>query len=179
MIKVTIPASELFDERTGEFLSLKKDITLSLEHSLVSISKWEAKWHKPFISKDPKTKEELLDYVRCMTLTPNVDPNVYNFINNNVLQEIVAYIDDSQTATWFSEDKKPPSREIITSEVSYYWMVALQIPFECQKWHLNRLLTLVRICNIKNQPDKHNRKMTAKERSALNKARRAKHRSRG
>lgn len=158
---------------------LKKDVHLTLEHSLVSISKWEAKWHKPFISKEPKTTEELLDYVRCMTLTQNVDPLVYNFIDNSVLKQITDYIEDSMTATWFSEDKKPPSREIVTSELIYYWMVALQIPFECQKWHLNRLMTLIKICSIKNDPSKNKKKMSAKERSALNKARRAKHHSKG
>lgn len=179
MLKVTIPEFEMFNEETSEFVSCKKQ-DLCLEHSLVSISKWESKWKKPFMGKEAKTSEETIDYIRCMTITKNVDPNCYLGIPISILKEINAYIDDSMTATWFREQKGRPNREIITSELIYYWMIAYTIPFECQKWHLNRLLTLIRICSIKNAPAK---KMSKSEVLAnnrkLNAARRSKAHSRG
>ena len=155
MLKITIPpADQLWDEARQEFIQTK-ETELCLEHSLVSVSKWEAKWHKHFIHNKDLTSEMLLDYIRCMTLTQNVDPNVYYVLDEKSVREIKEYIDDSHTATWFAEsNEKKFSRDIITSEIIYYWMIALQIPFECQKWHLNRLLTLIRVCNEKNQPEK-------------------------
>lgn len=154
MLQITIPAGEQWDEEKQEFLVTKKQI-LTLEHSLVSLSKWESKWRKPFLSKTPKTREEELDYVKCMTITQNVDPAVYNFITNENMKQINEYIDSPMTAAWFSEEeKRKHSNEQITSETIYYWMIALNIPFECQKWHLNRLLTLIRFCNAKNTPPK-------------------------
>ena len=180
MLTISIPERELFDEASGEFINVKAQ-NLVLEHSLVSISKWEAKWCKPFISKDQRTNEEVMDYVRCMTITPNVDPMVYKVLTPENLKTINEYIDAPMTATWFSEDKnRKINREVITSELIYYWMVALQIPFECQKWHLNRLLTLVRICNIKNQPPKKMSKRDIMSRNrSLNAARRAASGSKG
>ena len=175
MLKVTIPGCELFDENTGEFTSTS-DITIAIEHSLVSLSKWESKWEKPFIGKK-LTPEESIDYVRCMTLTQNVDPDIYKYIPNDVMEQIVKYIDSKQTATWFREDKpKNGYRKTITSEVIYYWMISCGIPFECQKWHLNRLLTLIRVCQEESKPE---RKMTAQERQALNMARRKKYKTKG
>jgi len=173
MLQITIPAVELWDERKQEFITTKEQ-TLQLEHSLVSISKWESKWCKPFLSKQEKTFEETLDYIKCMTITPNVDPEVYNYLTNENIEEINNYINAPMTATYFSDDKTvKPSREQITAELIYYWMIALNIPFECQYWHLNRLLTLIKVCNIKNQPPK---KMSKKEimrrNAALNAARR-------
>ena len=161
MLQITIPISpEGWDERKEEFVDAKT-VTLQLEHSLVSISKWESKWHKPFLSKEPKTVEETIDYIKCMTLTQNVKPEVYNHLSKENIEEINAYIDDPKTATTFSKDRKSArSREIITSELIYYWMIALNIPFECQKWHLNRLLTLIRVCEVKNTPGK---KMSQRE----------------
>lgn len=156
MLKLTIKGHEEFNNDTMEFI-YTKDTTIVLEHSLVSISKWESKFHKPFISKDKKTSEEILYYIQCMTITQNVDPNIYNLLTVENIDEVNKYIDDSMTATWFNDSKQPSGRtnsETITSELIYYWMIALQIPFECQKWHLNRLLVLIRICNIKNQPHK-------------------------
>lgn len=181
MLTINIKGKELYNSNTREFIQVK-DTTLTLEHSLVSISKWEGKWHKPFISKDKKTNEETIDYIRCMTITQNVDPNVYLVLSENNVKEINDYIDDPMTATWFTEAKNPNvpspprrSSEQITSELIYYWMVALQIPFECQRWHLNRLLVLVRICNIKNQPSKKASKHDVMSRNAaLNAARRKK-----
>lgn len=174
MLQITIPEVELWDESKKEFVRTKSQ-TLSLEHSLVSISKWEAKWHKPFISKESKTNEETIDYIRCMTITQNVDQDVYNYLTQANLKEINKYIDDPMTATWFNERKdvpKPPNREQITSELIYYWMIALEIPMDCQRWHLNRLFTLIRICNLKNKPaKKQSKKETLSNNAALNAAR--------
>lgn len=173
MLTIKINGREEYNPKTREFINTK-DTVLSLEHSLVSVSKWEAKWHKPFLSKDAKTLEETIDYVKCMTITQNVDPNVYQLLTKENLKEINDYISDPMTATWFNERGNAPKRnsEQITSELIYYWMVALQIPFECQKWHLNRLLVLVRICNIKNQPSKkYSKKDVMSKNAALNAAR--------
>ena len=161
MLQITVPISpEIWDEKNEEFIE-PKTASLQLEHSLVSISKWESKWHKPFLSKEPKTVEETIDYIKCMTLTQNVKPEVYDHLSKENIEEINAYIDDPKTATTFSKDRKSArSREIITSEFIYYWMIALNIPFECQKWHLNRLLTLIRVCEVKNTPGK---KMSQRE----------------
>lgn len=176
MLNIIIPAQELFNEKTNEFYK-SKEYSLSLEHSLVSISKWESKWHKPFLSKNEKTAEEVKDYIRCMTLTQNVDSSVYSLLTSENINEIEKYIDDPMTATWFSDhspnSNKAPSREIITAEIIYYWMISFNIPIECQKWHLNRLLTLIRVCNIKNSTDKKMSKAdTLKQNRALNAARR-------
>ena len=176
MLRITIPGDEQWDAGKEEFVQMRKDQPLQLEHSLVSISKWESKWCKPFIRKEPMTDEEIVDYVRCMTLTQNVDPEAYRFLTNENIEEVNQYINAPMTATWFSEEKNGKSKgdkgEQITSELIYYWMIALNIPLECQKWHLNRLLTLIRVCNIKNQPPK---KMSKKEimsrNAALNAAR--------
>ncbi len=173
MLQITIPAVELWDERKQEFVTTKEQ-TLQLEHSLVSISKWESKWCKPFLSKQEKTFEETLDYIKCMTITQNVDPEVYNYLTNKNIEEINKYIDAPMTATYFSDEKNSKtSREQVTAELIYYWMIALNIPFECQKWHLNRLLTLIKVCNIKNQPPKkRSRKEIMSRNAALNAARR-------
>ena len=173
MLQITIPAVELWDERKQEFVTTKEQ-TLQLEHSLVSLSKWESKWCKPFLTKQEKTFEETLDYIKCMTITQNVDPEVYNYLTNENIEEINKYIEAPMTATYFSDDKTvKPSREQITAELIYYWMIALNIPFECQKWHLNRLLTLIKVCNIKNQPPKkRSRKEIMSRNAALNAARR-------
>lgn len=172
MLQITIPAVELFDETINEFVYTKEQ-TLQLEHSLVSLSKWEAKWGKAFLSKNEKTKEEVLDYVKCMTITPNVKPEVYNLLTTENFAQINKYIEAPMTATYISEDKTGKgNREIVTSELIYYWMIALNIPFECQKWHLNRLLTLIRVCNIKNAPPKkRSRRELMSRNAALNAAR--------
>lgn len=176
MLTINIPPTELWDETKNEFIEFpgKK---LQLEHSLVSLSKWESIWKKPFITptSQPKTREETLSYVRCMTITQNVDPYVYRFLTNDNLEAIRQYIDDPMTATTFQSPGNS-SKEIVTSEVIYYWMITFGIPMECQKWHLNRLLTLVRVCSIKNQPAKkmsnrqilsNNAKLNAARRAAL------------
>lgn len=180
MLTITIPATELFDEKTQTFFSTKEQ-TLQLEHSLVSLSKWESKWCKPFLSKDEKTLAETIDYIKCMTITQNVDPNTYNFLSKSNIEEINGYIGAPMTATTFYEDPQGSGRkETVTSELIYYWMIALNIPMECQKWHLNRLLTLIRVCNIKNSPPKKMAKGDIMRRNAaLNAARRQQLNSKG
>ena len=184
MLKITIPACpEQYDELTNTFLPATKEQTLTLEHSLVSISKWEAKWHKPYLDKEEKPIEETIDYIRCMTLTQNVDPNVYTALSAfpRILQQVSVYINQPMTATTFSKRNESPNKEVITSELIYYWMVAYNIPFDpCQKWHLSRLLTLINICNVKNAPQKKmSRQETLAKNRALNAARRKKMNTRG
>lgn len=167
MLQITIPAGEEYDEVNNEFI-VSKECVLQLEHSLVSLSKWESKWCKPFLTKDIKSIDETIDYIRCMTLTQNVNPEAYKFINQENIDLVSEYIDATMTATTFSKDaNKAINREIVTTEIIYYWMIALNVPFECQKWHLNRLLTLINVCNIKNQPPK---KMGKKEVFSRNRA---------
>lgn len=170
MLKVTIPAVEGFNEKTNQFVDIIPETTLQLEHSLLSLSKWESKWKKPFLSQSPtdsRTTEETLDYIRCMTLNSNIDPNVYSYIPTAEFNKIIQYIEDPMTATTFGKKDNGGVKQVITSEIIYYWMIALNIPFECQKWHLNRLLTLVRVCSEKNAPQK---KMSTREIMARNKA---------
>ena len=173
MLQIVIPGQELWDEQKQEFINTKEQV-LQLEHSLISLSKWEAKWCKVFLSRQEKTQEEIIDYIKCMTITPNVDPEVYNHLTRENIKEIEDYIAAPMTATYFSSDNAgKSSREQVTSELIYYWMIALNIPFECQKWHLNRLLTLIKVCNIKNQPPKKMSKREIMSRNAaLNAARR-------
>lgn len=167
MLLITIKPGELYNEEENVFIQSTKEQILQLEHSLVSVSKWESKWCKPFLTNLDKTREESIDYVRCMTITPNVDPNIYGLLSQENINEVGRYIEQPMTATTFaSSSGKRPNKEIITSEIIYYWMIAHSIPFECQKWHLNRLLTLISVCNIKNQPQK---KMTRQELLAFNK----------
>lgn len=182
MLKIHIPETEAYSSEYNKFINVKATDVV-LEHSLISISKWEAKYHKAFLDNNvEKTNDELIDYIRFMSLSSNVDPNVFKLIPSEELDRIIKYIKDSQSATTFKDrDGGRASREIITSELIYYWMVALQIPFECQKWHINRLLTLIKICNIKNDPKKN--KMPKSEVYAQNKIlnaqRRAKLHSKG
>lgn len=181
MLPISIPiVPEQWDEQKQEFIPPKMQM-LCLEHSLVSISEWEARWNKPFLSKDEKTVEEVLDYVKCMTLTPNVSSQAYKHLTHQNFAQINEYIEAPMSATKFYSDKiSGRSREQITSELIYYWMIALNIPFECQTWHLNRLLTLIRICSIKNQPPKkHSRREIMSRNAALNAARRSKLHSKG
>ena len=180
MLQITIPSIELWDESKEEYVYMKER-TLQLEHSLVSLSKWESKWCKSFISNKNITEEETMDYIRCMTLTQNVPKEVYDYMPDSIIEQITAYINAPMTATYFSKiDNSKSSREPITSELIYYWMIALNIPFECQKWHLNRLLTLIRVCSIKNTPPKKMSKRAVMSRnSALNAARRQQLGSRG
>ena len=160
MLRITIPAVELWDEVKEEFITAEKEQTLMLEHSLVSLSKWESKWCKPFLSKEAKTSEETIDYIKCMTITQNIDESIYDRLTSSNINAVMDYIEAPMTATTFSGQTKQGAKEIVTSEVIYCSMIALNIPMECQKWHLNRLLTLIRVCNIKNTPPK---KMSRRE----------------
>lgn len=184
MLRITIPAvnREDFDEEKGEFVYTKrKEQTLTLEHSLVSLSKWEAKWCKPFLDKKDKTEEETLDYIRCMIVTPNVDPDIVNFLTAENIEEIHKYIAAPMTATTINDQQNGGGNgEIMTAELLYYYMFAFTIPIECQKWHLNRLITLIRIFNVKNGPSKKMSKGEIMSRNAaLNAQRRAQMKTRG
>lgn len=188
MLEITIPEQhyEFFDDNIEEFINVNiKETKIHIEHSLISLKKWEQKWHVPFLGKVDKTYDEITDYIRCMTLTNGIDPEVYHWIPENVLNEVIEYIKDPMTATWFREENgligaQKNSREIITAEIIYYWMISLSIPVEFQKWHLNQLLTLIKVVNIKNgKPRKKDPKTAARERVALNKKRREQYNSKG
>ena len=173
MLQIRIPlTAEGWDEEKEEFV-LPEEQVLNLEHSLISLSKWESTWCKPFYSKKEKTNEEIIDYVKCMTLTRNVDPDVYNHLTSENLRQIHAYIEAPMTATTFSNTGNgKKNRETVTSELIYYWMISLNIPSEYEKWHLNRLVTLIEVCSIKNAPPKKRSKSEImKENAALNAAR--------
>lgn len=184
MLTIVIPpkVSEEYDSKNNKFIYkiIHEAVTLQMEHSLISISKWESKWHKPFLASEI-SGEKLLDYIKCMTLTHNIDDEAYNRLTDQNIKSIIDYINDPMTATTFSKKENvKPNRETITSEVIYYWMVELKIPVEFEKWHINRLLTLIRVCEIKNTPPK---KMSKKDvmanNAALNAARRKKYNSKG
>jgi hypothetical protein len=154
MLTIVVPLVESFDEESEEFV-VTDSMTLELEHSLVSLSKWESTHEKPFLGKDPKTTEETLDYIRCMVIGENPPAEIFQKLSKENFEEINAYLEAKMTATWFNEPPGPPKANIvITAELVYYWMVALEIPFECENWHLNRLFTLIRICDIKGQKPK-------------------------
>lgn len=156
MLTIIIPEKELFNDETQKFLTIK-ETKLTLEHSLVSLSKWEQNWEKPFLGKEERTTPETLDYIRCMVISPEDLPEHYfTAIPNDEIERVSEYIARKMTATWFNEPKtNRQSGEVITAEIIYYWLIALQIPFiPVETWHLNRLLTLVRVTNIKNDPKK-------------------------
>nr|DAU02039.1 MAG TPA: hypothetical protein [Caudoviricetes sp.] len=179
MLTITIPAVEMWDEKEEQFV-YSPETTLELEHSLVSLSKWESKWQKPFLSGKEKTEEEVLDYIKCMTLTPNVSPIIYDHLSEDNITDINRYIDAPMTATTFSDRNNKPSREIITAELIYYWMITANIPFKCEEWHLNRLLTLIKVCGIKNSPPKKMSKREIMSRNAsINAARKKQLNTRG
>lgn len=177
MREIVIPAGELWDEKLEMFIDNDRPTKLQLEHSLVSISKWESKWHKPFLVDGEKTIEETRDYIKCMTLTKNVNPDIYCFLSQENIRDVKAYIDDPMTAAWFSDKdgKGKINGEQITSDLIYYWMTVFNIPSEYQKWHLNRLITLIKICDIKSRPAKKvSSDETIRNYAALNAARRKK-----
>lgn len=178
MLQITVPENEFFDNDSNQFIKTKEQI-LYLEHSLISISKWESFWKIPFLSST-KTDEQLRDYIRLMTITQNVSPYVYYSLTNENIKQIKDYIDDDMTATTFNEKNQKTNRSIITAEIIYYWMISLGIPFECQKWHLNKLLALIRVCNIKNQPAKKmNKNQILSRNHALNKQRQKMYNTKG
>lgn len=184
MLKLEVKEGDLFDPNTESFISSKGGV-LTLEHSLVSLSKWESKWKVPFLNNKNLTVEQAVDYIKCMTITQNVDPNVYLMLTTDQIKEVNQYIEDPMTATTVNDRHLPGrgSKKVITSELIYYWMTALNIPFECQKWHLNRLLMLIKVASIEQEPDKNKAKMPMRDamsqQHALNAMRRARYRSKG
>lgn len=184
MLTITIKAGEVFDEVNSRIIEIE-DTKIVLEHSLLSLTKWEEKWHKPFIGNKDLSEEMILDYIKCMTITQNVNPLVYDFLSVENIEEIKKYIADPMTATWFGDGSqngvKGMHTEIVTAEVIYSWMIACGIPFECQKWHINKLTTLIRVCSEKNNPDKKKMsvKQTMMQNDQLNKMRRAQMNSKG
>lgn len=181
MLELTFEKVDLFDEATQQFVVLPER-KIEFEHSLVSLSKWESKWEKPFLSSSERTDAETLDYIKCMALTPGIPDETFNYISQENLDRISDHINAKMTATWFTDrNAKKPNREVITAELIYYWMISLTIPFECQNWHLNRLLTLIRVCNEKNNPNKKkmSRSEIAARNRALNEQRRAQMKSNG
>lgn len=174
MLTIKLETTRFFNEATDEIITVPGR-EIQMEHSLISLSKWESKWKVPFLSDNPRTTEQTLDYLACMTITKGIDPMVFQSLPSATTEEISKYINDAQTATTISNNGNK-SRQIITAEVIYGWMVALQIPFECEKWHLNRLLTLVQVCNENNKGDKKmsrsERASAIERRKAMNQARR-------
>ena len=179
MLRLIIALAENFDESTNEFVATNT-VMLELEHSLVSLSKWEAKWELPFLNNTDKTQEQVLDYIRMMFSGDEFPEHLLEMLNDKHYEQIKNYIEAKMTATWFSEKKESPSNEIITAELIYYWMIALGIPFDCENWHLNRLLTLIKVCNIKNAPkDKLSAREIGERNRALNEQRRRELNSKG
>lgn len=191
MLEIVIPgAKDDWDPINEEFVN-REPCRLRLEHSLISISKWEAKWHIPFLDREGDiTDEQLRDYIRCMTLTQNVDPDVYKYLSKENMDEIQEYITNPMTATWFgnNSDERPVgkgrAKQVVTSELIYYWMIAQNIPVEFEKWHLSRLMTLIQVCSIKNKEAEGGSKKMSKnqiynQNKSLNAARRAKLHTKG
>lgn len=179
-IKITIPRQEFFNENTNEFMVIN-ETSLTLEHSLVSISKWESKWHVNYLNNKDKTMEQVIDYLRCMTITQNIDPEIYRYIPESELLKVQKYIEDPMTATKITKPiGSSRSMKIVTSEVIYFYMATYNIPVEFEKWHLNRLLTLIDVCNEENKPKK---KMSMPQimssNASLNAARRAMYNTKG
>jgi hypothetical protein len=192
MITITIPAkpkTEMWDPVKEEFqyTDAIKETTITLEHSLISISKWESKWKKAFLKKEEKTIEEVIDYIKCMTIEKNVPDAVYNNIPDSEMKRITEYIEDRMSATYVKQkpvDNKGDSNrkeEVVTSELIYYWMIANQIPFECERWHINRLMALIQVCSVKNaamyggkKKSRSNQNALLRHNTALNASRRAK-----
>lgn len=174
MLTITVLGAELFDEEKQEF-DKTEDVTIELEHSLAALQRWESKWEIPFLGNNEKTTEQVLGYVEAMCLTPNVPPEVFTRLSDENMTSINEYLEAKMTATWFNDDSNPSkSREIITAELIYYWMTQLNIPFECENWHLNRLFTLIKVANLKqSKPKKMSKAEVMARNRALNEQRRS------
>ncbi len=180
MLRIIIKGEELFNETDNTFSSTE-DVVFDLEHSLISLSKWESKYEKPFLSSEKKTSEEILEYIKTMVITPDPDLDVLYRCDKENLDEVQRYIDSKQSATTFGAmpERRGPG-ETITSELIYYWIVFFNIPFDCQYWHLNRLFSLIKICNIKSsKPKKLSRNEMAQRNRELNAKRKAELGTRG
>lgn len=178
MLEITIPANEFYLSEVAQFISTPTR-TIKLEHSLVSISKWESKWKKPFLGESKKTQSEYLDYIKCMTITQNVDALTYKALTEDNMQAIADYMLDPMTATTVRDTKGKKNRETLTAEVIYYYMISLNIPIEFQKWHINRLMMLIKVVNAKQNPPKVNKREAYNRRKQLNAERRQKLNSKG
>lgn len=180
MLTVIIPENEFYDSNQNKFIIVPSS-TVVLEHSLISLAKWEAKWHIPFLGKQKRTLEQESDYIRCMLVTPIKDENNFiTYLSPENVQQIKQYIEAPMTATTFGKiQTRTLSKEIITAEIIYYRMFDHNIPIDCQKWHLNRLLTLLRVCDMKASPTKTNKRDNAMRQAELNAMRRAKYNTRG
>lgn len=175
MLVIEIPKRDFWDEEKEEFV-YSEPFTLELEHSLVSLAKWEAIWEKPFLGPKEKTTEEIVGYINCMTVSPNVPPEIYQRLTDENLTAVNQYINAKMTATTFNrpDGPKKTNNSIITAEIVYYWMISLQIPIEFEHWHLSRLFTLIEVCNEKNAPPKkQSRRDMVSERKRINAQRRA------
>lgn len=181
MLDIVVPAQEFYDEETNTFL-YGKETKVRMEHSLISVSKWEAKWHKAFLSKKERTPEETLDYFRCMIVN-SVDPGIVDRFTADNVSQIIDYINEPMTAVYIQPQKEEGSRgskDVTTSELLYYYMITLGIPFECEKWHLNKLLALLHVCEVKNAPPKKMSKAAiARQNHQLNAARKKKYHTHG
>lgn len=182
MLHINVPKGEYYDDDKQEFIQVKAQ-ALTMEHSLISISKWEAIWKKPFLDEKPKTIEEILSYYQCMTITPNVDPVIYQVLSQANIEKINDYIKDNRSATTFYQNSHQPGgkKETLTSELIYFYMAANSIPSDYEKWHLSRLIALLRICSIKNNPKqkKMSKNAVRRQNQSLNAARRAKYNTNG
>ena len=200
MLEITIPKTEAFDENSNRFIHIP-ETKLRLEHSLLSVRRWEAKYHKPFLNREAidsskltpveerEYNEELIEYIRCMTMDKVPDPKVYYAIPASEMKKINEYIQSPMTA---HIEKRQPNRsgrrrETITAELIYYWMIQFGIPFECERWHLNQLLALIDVCseeaNKQASKNGYGKKMSRQEIYAqneyINNLRRAKYHTKG
>jgi hypothetical protein len=181
MLTIVVPGVEAFDESTQKIITVG-DVTLELEHSLVSLSKWESEFEKPFLNNTEKTSEEVVGYIKAMTLTPNVSDKVWEKLTDQNFSEINRYIDAKMTGTTVYELQEPPKtkQEIVTAELIYYWLVVYNIPWQAEHWHLNRLFTLIRVCNVKaEKPKKMSKAEIAARNRTLNEQRKAKYKTKG
>lgn len=180
MLTITVGGTDVYDESTGEFRT-QGGVKLQLEHSLLSLSKWEAEFEKPFLGKAAKEPEEVFSYIKAMIVTPNFPPEVFSQLSQANLEEVSAYVETKRSATWFSDSPgAPKTSEVITSELIYYWMTAFNIPFSCETWHLNRLFTLIRICNSKSaKPKKMSRAEIAQRNREINEQRKKQYQTSG
>lgn len=178
MLRIIVPGGEYYDENKGEFV-YRKDQELQMEHSLISISKWEARWRVAYNKERQKTPEEILDYFRCMTIN-RVDPEVYDRLTEKNISDIIDYMNEPMTACYFNNDSPVKSKDTMTSEMIYYYMIVLGIPFECEKWHFNKLMALIEVCSIKNKPEKTmSRADLLRKNARLNAARKKAHHTKG
>lgn len=178
MLRIIVPGGEYYDENQGEFV-YRKDQELQMEHSLISISKWEARWRVAYNKERQKTPEEILDYFRCMTIN-RVDPEVYDRLTEKNISDIINYMNEPMTACYFNNDSPVKSKDTMTSEMIYYYMIVLGIPFECEKWHFNKLMALIEVCSIKNKPEKTmSRADLLRKNARLNAARKKAHHTKG